>query len=91
MARVHVTGGYLNVQGFGGEYPDQGLPGSPAYPDQGLPGDQPGIDNALPEPPPGIWPPPSLGNPDRADWPGQHLASAAWDDLALARTPTTRQ
>ena len=27
MARVHVTGGYLNVEGFGGEYPDQWLPG----------------------------------------------------------------
>jgi hypothetical protein len=63
MARVHVTGGYLNVEGMSGGYPDNSLPGAPAYPDQGLPGDQPGIDNALPEPPPGIWPPPSLGNP----------------------------
>ena len=62
MARVHVTGGYLNVQGFGGEYPDQGLPGSPGYPHQAA-RCQPGIDNALPEPPPGIWPPPSRGNP----------------------------
>ena len=36
MARVHVMGGYLNVEGMSGGYPDQGLPG-----------DQPGIDNSL--------------------------------------------
>jgi hypothetical protein len=54
MARVHVMGGYLNVEGMSGEYPDQGLPG-----------DQPGIDNSLPipPPPPGIWPPPVPAHP----------------------------
>jgi hypothetical protein len=63
MARVHVMGGYLNVEGMSGGYPDQGLPGDQPGIDNSLPGMQPGIDNALPEPPPGIWPPPSLGNP----------------------------
>jgi hypothetical protein len=56
-------GGYLNVEGMSGGYPDQGLPGDQPGIDNSLPGMQPGIDNALPEPPPGIWPPPSLGNP----------------------------
>jgi hypothetical protein len=63
MPRVHVTGGYLNVEGFSGEFPDNSLPGAPAYPDIGGPGAQPGIDNSLPEPPPGIWPPPSGSRP----------------------------
>ena len=74
MARVHVMGGYLNVEGMSGGLPDNSLPGTPVYPDHGLPGDQPGIDNSLPpgtppigvtlpEPPPGIWPPPSFSRP----------------------------
>jgi hypothetical protein len=63
MARVHVTGGYLNVEGMSGGYPGNELPGDQPGIDNSLPGMQPGIDNALPEPPPGIWPPPTVGNP----------------------------
>ena len=58
MARVHVMGGYLNVEGFSGGYPDQGLPGISLASTTALPGSQPGIDNSLPPPPPGVWPPP---------------------------------
>ena len=74
MARVHIMGGYLNVEGMSGGLPDNELPGAPVYPGHDLPGDQPGIDNSLPpgtppigvtlpEPPPGIWPPPSFSRP----------------------------
>ena len=52
MARVHVMGGYLNVEGLSGGYPDQGLPGDQPGIDNSLPGMQPGVDNSLPKPPP---------------------------------------
>ena len=73
MARVHVTGGYLNVEGMSGGYPDNSLPG-----------EQPGIDNSLPIPSStasGVWPPPVPAHPHSADpaW-GQH--AAAGHDLA---------
>jgi hypothetical protein len=59
MPRVHVTGGYLNVDTMGPEGPvDPGFGGGadPGHP--WLPGHLPPIGGTLPEPPPGIWPPP---------------------------------
>ena len=63
MARVHIMGGYLNVEGMSGGYPDQGLPGDQPGIDNSLPGMQPGIDNSLPKPPPSVWPPPVPAHP----------------------------
>ena len=63
MARVHIMGGYLNVEGMSGGYPDQGLPGDQPGIDNSLPGMLPGIDNSLPKPPPGVFPPPVPAHP----------------------------
>jgi hypothetical protein len=64
MARVHVMGGYLNVEGMSGGYPGNELPGDQPGIDNSLPpGVPPYLDNTLPEPPPGIWPPPGMGRP----------------------------
>ena len=63
MPRVHVTGGYLNVEGMSGGYPDNSLPGDQPGIDNSLPGMQPGIDNSLPPPPPSVWPPPTVSHP----------------------------
>ena len=65
MARVHIMGGYLNVEGMSGGYPDNSLPGDQPGIDNSLPGMQPGIDNSLPIPPPplGVWPPPVPTHP----------------------------
>ena len=35
MARVHIMGGYLNVEGMSGGFPDNELPGSPPIPARG--------------------------------------------------------
>ena len=66
MARVHVTGGYLNVEGFDPEGPvDPGFGSGigAGHPDNSLPPGLPPIGSTLPEPPPGIWPPPSFSRP----------------------------
>jgi hypothetical protein len=66
MTRVHVTGGYLNVEGAGAEGPvDPGFGGGigAGHPDNSLPPGIPPIGVTLPEPPPGIWPPPSWSRP----------------------------
>ena len=66
MTRVHVTGGYLNVEGAGAEGPvDPGFGGGigAGHPDNSLPPGIPPIGVTLPEPPPGIWPPPSFSRP----------------------------
>ena len=63
MARVHIMGGYLNVEGMSGGYPDQGLPGDQPGIDNSLPGGVPPIGSTLPEQPPQVWPPISWGNP----------------------------
>ena len=80
MARVHVMGGYLNVEGMSGGYPDQGLPGDQPGIDNSLPGMQPGMDNSLPKPPPGVWPPPVPAHPIVPVPPGS--VAPAWHDLA---------
>ena len=63
MARVHIMGGYLNVEGMSGGYPGNELPGDQPGIDNSLPGMQPGVDNSLPKPPPGVWPPPVPTHP----------------------------
>ena len=65
MARVHVTGGYLNVQGFGGEYPGNELPGAewPVDPGYGISADRPANPIVLPPDPPGVWPGPRPSHP----------------------------
>jgi hypothetical protein len=65
MARVHVMGGYLNVEGMSGGYPDNSLPGAEGDvdPGYGISSDRPSNPIVLPPPPPGIWPPPTGGNP----------------------------
>ena len=65
MARVHVTGGYLNVQGFGGEYPGNELPGAegPVDPGYGISADRPSNPIVLPPDPPGVWPGPRPSHP----------------------------
>jgi hypothetical protein len=58
MSRVHVTGGYLNVEGIGIEGPvDPGWGVGGGRPDNSLPPGFPPIGDTLPEPPPGVWPP----------------------------------
>jgi hypothetical protein len=60
MPRVHVTGGYLNVDTFSPEGPvDPGYGGGivPGHPGNALPPGMPPIGDTLPEPPPGVWPP----------------------------------
>lgn len=65
MPRVHVTGGYLNVEGFDPEGPvDPGFGvGGGDRPGNALPPGVPPMGGTLPEPPPGVWPPPSFGSP----------------------------
>ena len=65
MARVHVMGGYLNVEGMSGGYPDNSLPGveGDVDPGYGISSDRPALPIVLPPAPPGIWPPPTGGNP----------------------------
>jgi hypothetical protein len=64
MARVRVTGGYLNIT-----MPDDGeidneLPGgSGGEIDNSLPPGVPPTAGNLPVPPPGVWPPPSPSRP----------------------------
>ena len=43
MARVHIMGGYLNVEGMSGGYPDNSLPGieGPVDPGYGISADRP--------------------------------------------------
>lgn len=65
MTRVHVTGGYLNVESRG-EFegpvdPGFGVGGDSI--DNSLPSGVPPIGSTLPEPPPGIWPPPNWYRP----------------------------
>jgi hypothetical protein len=60
MPRVHVTGGYLNVNTFDPEGPvDPGFGGGigAGHPGNALPPGFPPIGDTLPEPPPGVWPP----------------------------------
>ena len=60
MPRVHVTGGYLNVDTLSPEGPvDPGFGGGigGAHPGHDLPPGMPPIGSTLPEPPPGVWPP----------------------------------
>jgi hypothetical protein len=65
MARVHIMGGYLNVEGMSGGYPGNELPGAegPVDPGYGISSDRPSLPIVLPPAPPGIWPPPTGGNP----------------------------
>jgi hypothetical protein len=62
MARVQIVGGVLEVEGFGGDRPDNSLPGG-GHIDNSLPPHFPPIGSTLPEPPPGVWPPISGWNP----------------------------
>jgi hypothetical protein len=65
MARVHVMGGYLNVEGMSGGYPGNELPGveGDVDPGYGISSDRPSNPIVLPPAPPGTWPPPTGGNP----------------------------
>jgi hypothetical protein len=65
MARVHVTGGYLNVEGMSGGYPGNELPGGEGDvdPGYGISADRPSNPIVLPPQPPQVWPPISVGNP----------------------------
>jgi hypothetical protein len=65
MARVHVMGGYLNVEGMSGGYPDNSLPGveGPVDPGYGISADRPSNPIVLPPDPPGVWPGPRPSHP----------------------------
>jgi hypothetical protein len=65
MARVHVMGGYLNVEGMSGEYPGNELPGAegPVDPGYGISADRPSNPIVLPPDPPGVWPGPRPSHP----------------------------
>jgi len=65
MARVHIMGGYLNVEGMSGGYPDNSLPGveGDVDPGYGISSDRPSNPIVLPPQPPQVWPPISVGNP----------------------------
>jgi hypothetical protein len=57
MARLHVTGGTLVVEGAGPVDPGFGGGIGSGHPDNSLPPGFPPIGSTLPEPPPGVWPP----------------------------------
>ena len=65
MARVHVMGGYLNVEGMSGGYPGNELPGveGPVDPGYGISSDRPSNPIVLPPDPPGVWPGPHPSHP----------------------------
>jgi hypothetical protein len=65
MARVHVTGGYLNVEGMSGGYPGNELPGveGDVDPGYGISSDRPSNPIVLPPDPPGVWPGPRPSHP----------------------------
>jgi hypothetical protein len=65
MARVHVMGGYLNVEGMSGGYPGNELPGAegPVDPGYGISADRPSNPIVLPPDPPGVWPGPRPSHP----------------------------
>jgi hypothetical protein len=65
MARVHVTGGYLNVEGMSGGLPDNSLPGveGDVDPGYGISSDRPSNPIVLPPDPPGVWPGPRPSHP----------------------------
>ena len=65
MARVHVTGGYLSVEGMSGGYPDNSLPGveGDVDPGYGISADRPSNPIVLPPDPPGVWPGPRPSHP----------------------------
>jgi hypothetical protein len=65
MARVHVMGGYLNVEGMSGGYPGNELPGAegPVDPGYGISSDRPSNPIVLPPDPPGVWPGPRPSHP----------------------------
>ena len=67
MARVHVMGGYLNVEGMSGGYPGNELPGGEGTcdPGYGISSDRPSNPIVLPPQPPQVWPPISVGTRSR--------------------------
>jgi hypothetical protein len=65
MARVHVMGGYLNVEGMSVGYPGNELPGveGDVDPGYGISADRPSNPIVLPPDPPGVWPGPRPSHP----------------------------
>jgi hypothetical protein len=63
MARVRVTGGYLNITMPDDDEIDNELPGNSGEIDNSLPPGVPPTAGNLPVPPPGVWPPPSPSRP----------------------------
>ena len=53
MATFHVMGGYLNVEGMSGGYPDNGCRGRPVDPGYGISSDRPA--NPIVLPPDTAW------------------------------------
>jgi len=97
MTRVHVTGGYLNIDtGDGATDPDYGQDQG-GRPDNSLPGGLPAFpSHGLPQPP-GVWPPltPSHpieiappGTPPGSIWPPPHRPDNTLPTPPTDGTPT---